>query len=182
MELLSRFLNAGDEDKDLGASSAALKAKQGLLDLRTPPPTMSPGVQLLTSDVKSCRGIRSSLMDSCPSPFHPRVSTVPVGSVGMGSEVTIRNYGLPALAPLATKHPSPPSGGAVTKVSQVREGRPLPRPTFISNFWSLIPKLCPSGRRNSPNFHSSRVSNMLTPGLSAHLSGSRVERNFFSGK
>ena len=111
MELLSRILRAGDEDPDLSALSAALKTKLGLSDLKKPPPTMSPGVELLTRDVKSCRGIRSSPMDTCPSPFHPRVRTVPVCSVGDTTEAEMKGYGLSALAPLATLHPSPLSGG-----------------------------------------------------------------------
>ena len=72
---------------------------------------MSPGVELLTMDVKRCRGIRSSPMDTCPSPFHPRVRTVPVCSVGDTSEAVMKSYGLAALAPWAIPHPSPPSGG-----------------------------------------------------------------------
>ena len=71
MKLRSRVLGAGDEDPHLSALSAALKTKLALSDLKKPPPTMSPGVELLTRDVKSCRGIRSSPMDTCPSPFHP---------------------------------------------------------------------------------------------------------------
>ena len=67
MELLSRVLRAGDEDPDLRVLSAALKTKLGLSDPKKPAPTMSLGVELLTRDVKICRGIRSSLMDTCPS-------------------------------------------------------------------------------------------------------------------
>ena len=106
MELLSRVFGAGDEDPDLSALSAALKTKLGHSDLKKPPPTMSPGVELLTRDVKRCRGIRSSPMDTCPSPFHPRVRTVPVCSVGDTTETEMKGYGLSALAPLATVHPS----------------------------------------------------------------------------
>ena len=84
MELISRVLGSGDEDPDLSAFLAALKTNLGLSDLKKPPPTMSPGVELLTRDVKSCRGIRSSPMDTCPSPFHRRVRTVTVCSVGEG--------------------------------------------------------------------------------------------------
>ena len=73
MELLSRVLGAGDEDPDLSALSAALKTKLGLSELKKPPSTMSPGVEFLTRGVKSCRGIRSTPSDTCPSPFHPRV-------------------------------------------------------------------------------------------------------------
>ena len=59
MEFLSRFLGAGDEDRDLSALSAALKSKLGLTELKEPPASMSPGVELLTQDVKSYREIRS---------------------------------------------------------------------------------------------------------------------------
>ena len=104
MELLSRVLGAGDEDPDLSALSAALKTKLGLSDLKKPPPTMSPGVGMLTRDVKSCRDIRSSPMDTCPSPFHPRVRTVPVCSVGDTTEAEMKGYGLSPPAPLAKVH------------------------------------------------------------------------------
>ena len=69
MELLSRVLGAGDEDPDLSALSAALKAKMGLSERKKPPLTMSPGVELLTRGVKSFRGIRSTPLDTCASPF-----------------------------------------------------------------------------------------------------------------
>ena len=111
MELLSRVLGARQEDPDLSALSAALETKLGLTDLETPPPTLSPGVDLLTRDVKSCRGIRSSPLDTCPSPFHPPVRSVPVCSVGHTTEAEMKGYGLSALAELATVHPSPLSGG-----------------------------------------------------------------------
>ena len=111
MELLSRVLGAGDEDPDLSAFSAALKTKLGLSDLKKPPRTMSRGIELLTRDVKSCRGIRSSPMDTCPSPFHPRVRPLAVCSVDDTTEAEMKGYGLSALAPLATVHPLPLSGG-----------------------------------------------------------------------
>ena len=111
MVLLSRVLGAGDEYPDLSALSAALKTKSGLSDIKKPPPTMSPGVELLTRDVKSCGGIRRSPMDTCPSPLHPRVGTVPVCSVSDTTEAGMKGYGLSALAPLATVHSSPLSGG-----------------------------------------------------------------------
>ena len=83
----------------------------GLFDLKRPPPTLSPGVELLTRGVKSCRGIHSSPMDTCPSPLHPRVRTVPVCSVGDTTEADMKGYCLSALAPLATVHPSLLSAG-----------------------------------------------------------------------
>ena len=110
MELLSRVLGAGDEDPDLSALSAALKGKLGLSELKKPPSTMSSGVELLTRGVESCRGIRSTPLDTCPSPFHPRVRTVPVCTNGDSTEAEMEGYGLAALVPLATVYPSPPSG------------------------------------------------------------------------
>ena len=97
MELLFRVFGAGEEDPDLSALSAALKAKLGLSDLKKPPPTMSLGVELFTRDVKSCKGIRSSPMDTFPSPFHPGVKTVPVYSVGDTTEAEMKGYGLAAV-------------------------------------------------------------------------------------
>ena len=111
MDLLSQVLGAGDADPDLSALSPALKATLGLSQLKNSPPTISPGVELLTRDVKSCEGIRSSPMDICPSLFHPRVRTVPVCSVGDTTEAEMKGYGLAALAPLATVYPSTRSGG-----------------------------------------------------------------------
>ena len=111
VELLSRVLGAGDEDPDLSALSAALKAKLGLSELEKPPSTMSPGVDLLTRGVKSCRGMRSTPLDTCPSPFHPRVRTIPVCTIGDSTEAEMEDYELAALAPLATVYPLPPSGG-----------------------------------------------------------------------
>ena len=78
MELYFWVLGAGDENPDLSAMSAALKTKLWLSNLEKPPPTVSPGVEPLTREVKSCEGLRSSPMDNCPSPSHPRVRTVPV--------------------------------------------------------------------------------------------------------
>ena len=72
---------------------------------------MSRGVELLSRDVKSCGGIRSSPMDTCPSPFHPRVRTVPVCSMGDTTEAETKGYRLAAQAPLVTVYPSPLSGG-----------------------------------------------------------------------
>ena len=111
VELLTRVLSACEEDLDLSAFSAAPKTKLGLSNVKKPPSTMSPGVELLTRDVKSRRGIRSSLMDTCPSPFHLRVRTLPVCNVGDTSEAEMKSYGRAAQAPLAITHPSPPSGG-----------------------------------------------------------------------
>ena len=52
-QLLTSVLGAGEEQSDLSTLSAALKTKLRLSNLMKPPPTMSPGVELLTRDVKS---------------------------------------------------------------------------------------------------------------------------------
>ena len=104
VELLTRFLGASEENPDLSALFAALKTKLDLSDLKKPPPTMLPGVELPTRDVNSCRGIHSSPMDTYPSPFHPPVRILPVCNVGNTSEM--KSYGMAALAPLAITHPS----------------------------------------------------------------------------
>ena len=64
---------------------------------------------MLTKDVKSCRGIRSSRMDTCRCLFHPRVKTVPVCNVGDTCEAQMKSCGVAALAPLAVTHPSTPA-------------------------------------------------------------------------
>ena len=72
---------------------------------------MSPGVEVLTRGLKSCTGIRSPPMDTCPSPFYICVRTVPVCTVDDTTKDDMKSYGLAALAPLATTHPSPRSVG-----------------------------------------------------------------------
>ena len=111
MELLTRALGASEEEPDLSALSATLKTIAGLSDLKKHSPTMSPDVELLARDVKSCRGIRGFPMDTRPSPFYPRVRTVPVCNVGDTSKAELKSYGLAALAPWAITHPLPPPDG-----------------------------------------------------------------------
>ena len=107
-ELLTRVLAASEGSPDLGTLSAARRTTLGLSQLKKLTPTMSLGVELLTSEVKSCMVIGSSLMDMCLSPFHLHVRTVPLSNVGNTSDAEMNSYGLAALAPLAITHPSPP--------------------------------------------------------------------------
>ena len=117
---------------------------------------MSPGIELLTRVGKGCRGIHSSPMDIYPSTSDPRVRSLPVCGVGDTSEAEMKSYGLAALAPVANTHPSPPSGG------QADPGAPGRRTKAIAtaNVQSLIPNICLSGPRSSPNFYSSLASSM----------------------
>ena len=161
MDLLSRVLGAGDEDPELSALSAALQTKLGLSDLRKPPPTMSPGVEILTRDLKSLRGIRSSPMDTCPSPFHPRVRTVPLCTVGDTTEAEMKRYGQVALAPLATTHASPPSGGTGDPGVPGRGTKAIAAANLQMELLKFAPKNLPEWAEEFSEFCSSRVSNML---------------------
>ena len=179
MELLSRVLGAGDENRDLSALSAALKTKFGLFDLKKPPPSMSPGVELLNKDVKSCRDIRSSPMETCISRFRPCVRTLPMCSVGDTTEAEMKGYGLAAPAPLATVYPSAPSGGTADTGVPGRGTKAI----ATANFPRVrSQKKCLSGLMSFLSFCSSRVSNTLMSGPNAHSSRGRVKRNSFSGR
>ena len=112
MELLNLVFGASEKDSDLSAFSAALKTKPWLTVLKKPRSNISLRLKPLTRDVKSCRGICSSPMDPFCSPFHPLVTTVPICNVGDPSEAEMKSYGVVALAPLATTHPSPPTHAA----------------------------------------------------------------------
>ena len=85
---------------------------------------MSPGVELLTRDVKSCRGIRSSPVDTCPSPFHPRVMTVPVCSVDDTTEAEMKGYGRLGWRHWPQCTPHSLQVEEVTQLYQVGERRP----------------------------------------------------------
>ena len=145
MDLLSRVLGAGDEDPDLSALAEALKTKLALSYLKKPPPTMSAGGERFTRDVKSCRRIRSSPMDACPSPFQPRVRTVPVCTVGNTGEAQMKTYGLAALARLATTDPSPPSGGTGDPGVPGRERKAIATANLQIKLPEFQPRYLPDG-------------------------------------
>ena len=180
-EPASLVLGAGDEDPDLSALSAALKAKLGLSELKEPPSTMSPGVELLTRGVKSCRGIRSTTLDTCPSPFHPRVRTVPVCTIGDYTEAEMEGYGPAALAPLATVYPSPPSGGEGDTGVPGWGTKGIATANLQIELSSIL-KTCPNGPKSFRSFYSSPDSNMLMSGPSARSSRSRARKRSFSGR
>ena len=139
----------------------------GLSGLKKHPPSMSQGVELLTREVKSCRGIRSSPMDTCPSPFHPRARTVPVCSVGGTTEAEMKGYGLAALAPLATVYPSAPSGGTGDPGVPGRGTKAVATANLQIKLPEFDPKNPPEWARRFPSFCSSEVSNMLMSGPNA---------------
>ena len=145
MELLSRVLGAGEEDPDLISLSVALKAKLGPSDSKKPPPSMSVGLELLTRDVKSCKGIGSSTMEMCPVSFHPCLRTLPVCNVGHTSEANMKSYGLAALAPVASTHgPQPLEVERGTRVYHGGEHKRSRRRTFGSNSQSSLTTKLPN--------------------------------------
>ena len=154
VELLTSVFGASKGDPYLSALSAALKTKMGLPDRKRAPSYHVPRLHLLMRDVKSCRGIHSSPRDTCPSPFHSCVRTVPVCNIADTSEAEMQNYGLVALAAFAITDPSPPPRG--TGYTGV-PGRGK-KATFRLNFQKSIPKNCESGRRTFPSFYSSLYS------------------------
>ena len=83
VELLIRALRACEEHSDLSAVSRALKTKLGLAYLKKLRPALSPGMQLVTRDIKCCWDIRGS----------PRVMTVPLSNV-RHTDAGMKGYGL----------------------------------------------------------------------------------------
>ena len=83
-----------------------------LFDSKKHPPTMSLGVKMLTKDVKNCKGIRSSSMGTCPSPFHSHVRIVPSSTVRYAFQAEMKSYGLAVLSSLAIIHPLPSTNAA----------------------------------------------------------------------
>ena len=125
---------------------------------------MSPGVELLTREVKSCRGIRSSPMDTCPSPFHPRGRTVPVCSVGDTTKAEMKGYGLSALALFATVHPSPLSGGTGDRGVPGRGTKAIATTNLQIQLPEFDPKNLPEWAWKFLSFCFSRVSSALMSG------------------
>ena len=91
VELLTKVVGAKEEDPHLSDLFAALKTQLGFSDLTKPPPTISHGVELLSRDVKSQRGICNSLVGTYRTPSDPRVRTVPFCNVGDTSEAEVKS-------------------------------------------------------------------------------------------
>ena len=109
-ELLAKLLS-GSEDPDVTALSEAVKAKLGINEA-LPQPALaspSPGLSTLAEDLKRSRASRLLPKVTCPSPFHPRVRTVPIAELQDVSVTETEKRGLSAMAPLAGV-PPPPSG------------------------------------------------------------------------
>ena len=109
-ELLAKLLS-GSEYPDVTALSEAVKAKFGITEpLPKPPPSStSPGLGTLADDLKRSRVSKLLPKVTCPSPFHPRATTVPIAELQDVPVTETEKKGLTALAPLAGV-PSGPSG------------------------------------------------------------------------
>ena len=119
-ELLAKLL-LGSEDPDVTALSEAVKAKSGITEplpqavLASP----SPGLSTLADDLKRSRVSRLLPKVTCPSPLHPRATTLPIAELQDVPVTETEERGLSALAPLAGVSPSglTPGGG--------KTGRPI---------------------------------------------------------
>ena len=121
-EPLAKLLS-GSEDPDVTALSEAVKAKLGITEPLPKPALLSPspGLSTLADDLKKSWVSRLLPKVTCPSPFHPRASTVQIAELQDVSVTETEKRGLSALAPLARVSPSPsgltPGGGKM--------GRPI---------------------------------------------------------
>ena len=159
---LDEYVELLTRDTYLSALSAALKIELGLTDVKKPPPTPSPEVELVTGEVKSCRGIHSSAMDTCASPFHPAVTTVPVCNVGGTSEAEMKSYGLAAFGSLAITHAST-AADATGGTGGCSRGT---KTNAIANVQLKLPefdqkKTCPNSPMSSLNSYISPATNTL---------------------
>ena len=109
-ELLAKVLS-GSKAPDVTAPSEAAKAKQGISEPLTKPAMTSapPCLTSLADDLKRSRAFRLVPKVSCPSPFHPRATTVPIAGL-QDVPLTETPKKKLALAPLAGMLPPPPFG------------------------------------------------------------------------
>ena len=121
-------------------------------------------------------------MHTCPSPFHTRVRTVPVCTVGDTTEAEMKIYGLAALAPLASTHSSPLSGGTGDPGEPGRGTKAIATANLQIELPEFDPKNLPEWAQEFSELCSSRVSNMLMSGPNERSSKSRAKRNSFTSK
>ena len=115
LDVLTKFLSGDSGDPDVTALSEAIKARLGITSpLVKPEASPSPGVKTLAENLMGDRRTHKlPEVGSCPSPFHPRIRTVPATSLEETPGEDLNKLGLTSLAPLA-KEP-PPSGATGRK-------------------------------------------------------------------
>ena len=139
-ELLAKLLS-GSEDPDVTALSEAVKAKLGIIEPLPKPALLStsPGLSTLADHLKRSRVSRLLPKVTCPSPFHPRASTVPIAELQDVLVTETEKRGLSALAPLAGISPSGLTLG----------GGKTGRPTAQANIQLELPEFDP---KNLPDW------------------------------
>ena len=108
--VLAKLLS-GYKDPDATALSEAVKANMGITE-PLPQPALaspSPGLSTVAEDLQRSRVSRLLTKVTCPSPFHPRATTVPIAELQDVPVIGTEKRGLSALAPLPGV-PPPPSG------------------------------------------------------------------------
>ena len=137
-EFLAKLLS-GLADPDVTALSEAVKAKLGITEILPKPALLSPspGLSTLADDLKRSRVSRLLPKVTCPSPFHPRASTVPIAELQDVPVTDTEKRGLSALAPLASVSPSglTPGGG--------KTGRPIAQANIQLELPEFDPKNLP---------------------------------------
>ena len=139
-ELLAKLLS-GAEDPDVTALSEAVKANLGITEPLPKPALLSPspGLSTLADHHKRSRVSRLLPKVTCPSPFHPRATTVPMAELQDVPVTETEKRGLSALAPLTGVSPSPsgltPGGGKM--------GKPIAQANIQIELSELDPKNLP---------------------------------------
>ena len=129
------------EDPAVTALSEAVNAKLGITEPLPKPALLSPsaGLSTLADDLKRSRVSRSLPKVTCPSPLHPRATTVPIAELQDVPVTETEKRGLSALAPLAGVSPSPsgltPGGGKM--------GRPIAQANIQLELPEFDPKHLP---------------------------------------
>ena len=148
-QILANLLS-GSEDPDVTALSEAVKAKLGITEPLPKPALLSPSPRLSTfaDDLKRSRVSRLLPKVTCPSPFHPRATAVPIAELQDMPVTKAEKRGLSALAPLAGVSPPPsgltPGGGKI--------GRPIAQANIKLELPEFDPKNLPEWAKEFAEF------------------------------
>ena len=108
----------------------------------------SPGLSTLADDLKRSRVPRLLPKVTCPSPFHPRATTVPIAELQDVPVTETEKRGLSALAHLAGI--SPPSSGLTPGVG--KSGRPIAQANIQLELLEFDPKHLPESAEEFGEF------------------------------
>ena len=110
VELMTKILS-GSAHPDVTALSETIKARLGItMPLEKPVASPSPGIKNLVTTLTGDQSAqRLPEVGACPSPFHPRIRTLPVSTLAETPDTELAKLGLTSLAPSARAGPEPPS-------------------------------------------------------------------------